>query len=869
MAWYYKSMANTLLPKHLEERFTRRAKNAIYAARALRTPNNDTQDVSRFLYTLSQEHGSLAKNILETHKITSEYIINRLASPKPRAKAGLASPKSASRRTKGDLSAFQSRRRASRKSDKGLRAVVKKAMWVAAKQHQPYVGTEHLLYAVMCRMRPSPTFLTTGRIRDIKKHLDTIFAQSVYFPHVFKNWKSYIDLGFFESGAKAPRASKRKSISHRERSAVPKNPRKQSSPHVHVAQHSRTPALDAFCDNLTLRAEQRELDPVIGRENEINRIVHILSRRTKNNPLLIGEPGVGKTAIVQGLAQRIANGEVPGNLLHKHIYSLNLNLLIAGTMFRGDFEARIRDVLEESSKPDTIIFIDEIHTVIGAGAAQGSLDVANILKPALSGGSLRCIGATTFEEYRKYIEKDRALERRFQIVTIEEETEEQSIQTLSNLKKLYESHHDITIEDEAIESAVLLSSRYIRDRFLPDKALDVLDEAASRLKSSVAITERTKRIRTLEREKLTLEKEKERAIVQEHYQEAITLKYRGEALQEEIRRYKKKFPLFSGKPSLARHNIEETIAEMSGVPIQKTEDEAQKLKKIRAHLNREIKGQQDAVTAVVDTLTRNRAGIQNPLKPLGSFLFTGPGGVGKTALAKALAEAHTHTLVKLDMSEYAEPYTISRLIGSPPGYVGYGEGGELTEKIRRDPYAVVLFDEIEKAHPAVHNLLLSLLEEGTLQDATGRSVSFRNAIIVLTSNTESSEGSAHRLGFSSAPETSYGLPQDSLRDMLSPELLSRIDRVVVFKKLQKKEITQIAELFIDKLRERMRDIDITLSKEAMRHLVNYAYKPGEGARYVRTAVEEIIETPLAKYLIRHNKTKNMRIDMKKGKIVVT
>ena len=407
-------MATTLFPPHLEERFTRRARNVIYAARALCTPDGDTQDVSRFLYSLSKEHGSLAKNILETHKITAEYIVTRLAFPLLRIKLrkGTAKP-----RTKERLSPLQSRRRASPakfakahrgasdKSDKGLRAVVKKAMWIAAKQHQPYVGTEHLLYAVICRMQPSPTLFTERRIRKIKEHLDTIFSQSVHFPHVFKNWKSYMNLGFFESDIKAPRASKRKGISHRERSTVPKNSRKQNSPHVHVSHRSQTPALDAFCDNLTLRAEQRELDPVIGREKEISRIVHILSRRTKNNPLLIGEPGVGKTAIVQGLAQRIANGEVPGNLLHKRIYSLNLNLLIAGTMFRGDFEARIRDVLEESSKPDTIIFIDEIHTVIGAGAAQGSLDVANILKPALSGGSLRCIGATTFEEYRKYIEK--------------------------------------------------------------------------------------------------------------------------------------------------------------------------------------------------------------------------------------------------------------------------------------------------------------------------------------------------------------------------------------------------------------------------------------------------------------------------------
>lgn len=836
----------------MEKRFTARAKNAIRAACALRAPQGDTADLSRLLYALSKEHGSLAKNILEAHKITAEHI-SRISPPLPRHQV-------ANKKKDTDLPRGQA----------GLRAIVKKAMWTAAKQNQPYVGTEHLLYAIICRVQQNCVLFTDGQIRNIKKHLDAIFSQSVHFPHVFENWKSFMDLGLLKS--KAAKATKRKGLPPREHSTVSKGSpnQNQSIPHVHVSRRSQTPALDAFCENLTFRAEQGDLDPVIGREKEISRIVHILSRRSKNNPLLIGDPGVGKTAIVQGLAQRIANGEVPGNLLHKHIYSLNLNLLIAGTMFRGDFEARIRDVLEESSKPDTIVFIDEIHAVIGAGAAQGSLDVANILKPALSGGKLRCIGATTFEEYRKYIEKERALERRFQIVTVEEETEEQSIRTLSNLKKLYESHHDITIGEEAIEAAVHLSARYIRDRFLPDKALDVLDEAASCLKSSVAVTERTKRIRDLERQKLALEREKERAIIEEHYQNAITLKYKAETMQEEIRRYKKKFPLFSGKPHLTRQHIEETISQMSGVPIQKTEDEVQKMKKVRAHLNREIKGQQDAIAAVIRTLTRNRAGIQNPAKPLGSFLFCGPGGVGKTALAKALAEAYTHTLVKLDMSEYAEPYAISRLIGSPPGYVGYGEGGELTEKMRRDPYAVVLFDEIEKAHPAIHNLLLSILEEGTLQDATGRTVSFRNAMIILTSNTDSDEhGTAQRIGFSRTPETTGVIPQASLRDALSPELLSRIDKVIAFQELHKRAISQITELLIDKLKERMRHVDITVSKEAMRHLAHRAYKPGEGARQVRAAVEEFIESPLAEYLIRHNDTRSVQIDFKKGKIVVT
>ncbi|MEK7790591.1 MAG: ATP-dependent Clp protease ATP-binding subunit, partial [Deltaproteobacteria bacterium] len=470
----------------------------------------------------------------------------------------------------------------------------------------------------------------------------------------------------------------------------------------------------------------------------MTRIINVLSRRTKNNPLLVGEPGVGKTAIIHGLAQRITNGEVPGSLLHKKIFSLNLNSLVAGTMFRGDFEARMQAIIDEASAPNTILFIDEIHTVIGAGSAAGTLDAANILKPALSQGAIRCIGATTTDEYKKYIERDRALERRLQPIFVEEETEEQAVTTLLHLKKLYEKHHEITIEDEAIEAAVHLSSRYMRDRFLPDKAIDVLDEAAARLKTSSAIPQNSKKITELEKRRAELQKIKEGAIAEENYENAIVLKNKEWLAEEELRQFKKNFPLFGLKPHLTKSNIEETVEEMTGVPVQR-ESNIHTITKLKASLNKEIIGQTRAINDLVSAVKRVRSGIYGSPRHSGSFLFLGPSGVGKTALAKALATNNSQTLIKLDMSEYAEPHTISRLIGSPPGYVGYGEGGELTEKIRRHPYAVVLFDEIEKAHPQVQNLLLSILEDGSLEDALGKSVSFKNAQIILTSNADVGE----------------------------------------------------------------------------------------------------------------------------------
>jgi len=786
----------SFLPPHIEKRFTKRAKNAIYGSRS-------PEDL---LNALARERGSLAQNILSTHKIPRARIESPLngQSPKPE-----------------------------------LKAIIKKATQISAKHGQPYVGTEHLLYALLLYTN----IFDKKKTDQMKKHLNIILSQNV-------NLANFPD-NMFKHGVKIKRSAKLNRVTR-----------------------SQHPALDMFCENLTQMAESRTMDPVIGREKEISRIIYTLSRRVKNNPLLIGEPGVGKTAIVQGLAQRISNGEVPISLLRKKIFSLNMNSLVAGTMFRGDFEMRIMDIIHEASGSDTILFIDEIHTIIGAGSAQGSQDAANTLKPALSQGTIQCIGATTIDEYRKYIERDRALERRFQIITIEEETEQNSIVTLSNFKKFYEKHHGITIDDDAIEAAVLLSKRYIPDRFLPDKAFDVLDEAASKLKARSSVVENTKKLKELENQKLLIEKKKEDAIAQENYQDAIVLKYKQGLAEEEVRRFGKNFTSPADKPHLTKYHIQEIITDVTGIPI-KNDDAHQHLKKLATALNKEIIGQKEAVATLIETLKRKDAGLTDARRPTGSFLFIGPCGIGKTALAKALAEFNSQKLVKLDMSEYAESHTISRLIGSPPGYVGYGESGELTEKIRRNPHAIVLFDEIEKAHPQIHNLLLSILEDGTLQDGAGRNVSFKNAIIILTSNNISGDfEDSGNLGFSarnlskkrSAIQANKYL--EGIKDALRPELINRIDKVIAFKELRKKEIYEITKLHLDNIKKRLNSFDLTFSNQAISYISHRAYKPNQGARLVRSTVEEIVENPLAEFLIKNPKAKSARVEVKKSKIVV-
>lgn len=791
-----------LLPEYIAKRLTERAKNSLHTA-----SKKSGSPPLALLYSLACERGALSYNILAGYGITSSKIYNRLK---------LRRINTASTQKIQLASAFKT--------------ILERAAQKASEQRQPLIGTEHLLYAVL-RMDLSQA-LSAQKIKQIKKHLEMIFSQNVQFP----NLESF----------------SLKSHSHKHAGTL--------------AKHLTPSALDAFCENLTERAQNNMLDPVIGREKEIGRILQILSRRTKNNPLLIGEPGVGKTAIVNGLAQRINVGEVPPYLSNKKVFVLDLNSLVADTIFRGDFEARMRDIIKEASRRDIILFIDEIHAVIGAGSAIGTLDAANIMKPALANGALRCIGATTLDEYKRYIEKDRALERRFQPVLIEEETEEDTLKTLSNLKKLYEKHHDINIMDEAVEASVRLAARYIPDRFLPDKAIDLLDEAASKLKTTRATTENAKKLKELERQRELLDLRKEMAITQENYQDAMILKHKGNALGEEIKNFKRKFILSAPKPTLTRYHVEQTIEEISGVPIARSAEDFKSFKTIECALQQEIIGQEEAIVSLMEALRRRKSGLADETRPVSSFLFLGASGVGKTALAKALAEKTSQKLITLNMAEYAEPHTISRILGSPPGYVGYDEGGELTEKVRRNPYSVVLFDEIEKAHPQVQNILLSILEDGALYDAAGKKISFRNSTVILTSNACSdSEFSRNGLGFFPLHEISRS---EGMKEALRPEIISRIDKIIIFNNLGEKDIVQITTLFLEKLKQRLPRLTLNIKQEVIDYIAKRAYKPGEGARLVRSTVEEALEAPLAEYLIRNQEAKNIKIELREGKVVV-
>ncbi len=631
-------------------------------------------------------------------------------------------------------------------------------------------------------------------------------------------------------------------------------------------QGGKTPVLDQFGRDLTDMARDGKLDPVIGRTDEIQRVVQILSRRTKNNPCLIGEPGVGKTAVAEGLAQRIVGEEVPETLRDKRVVTLDLTGMVAGTKYRGDFEERIKNALEEVAKAgNVILFIDEIHTLIGAGSAEGAVDAANILKPSLARGEIQVIGATTLEEYRKHIEKDAALERRFQPVTVGEPTAEETEEILRGLRDKYEAHHKVKITDEALRAAVQLSTRYIADRFLPDKAIDLVDEAASRvrLRAFTAPTD----VRRLEEEAKRLSAEKRSAINEQDFERAASLrdeeKHVLEQLEEERTRWQEKNAAVSGE--VTAQDVAEIVSGWTGVPVaQLTEAESQRLLKMEDILHERIVGQDEAVTAVSRAIRRGRVGLKDPRRPIGSFIFLGPTGVGKTELCKALAEAmfgDENAMIRLDMSEYMEKHTVSRLVGSPPGYVGYDEGGQLTEKIRRKPYTVLLFDEIEKAHPDVFNMLLQILEDGVLTDAQGRRVDFKNTVIIMTSNVGARLITERRsFGFGNAQETA-GDEESSrrirenvmgeLKKTFRPEFLNRVDDIIVFRQLGEEDIRQIARRMLGSLDRRVQDLEIALAvtDEAVAELARVGFDPVYGARPLRRAIQSRIEDPLAEKLL--------------------
>lgn len=631
---------------------------------------------------------------------------------------------------------------------------------------------------------------------------------------------------------------------------------------------SKTPTLDEFGRDLTALAKDGKIDPVIGREKEIERVIQILSRRTKNNPCLIGEPGVGKTAIAEGLALKIVKGEVPELLNDKKIVALDLTSMVAGTKYRGDFEERIKKAMDEvKNAKDIILFIDEVHTLMGAGAAEGATDAANILKPSLARGEIQVIGATTIDEYRKNIEKDAALERRFQPVTVGEPTEEETIQILKGLRDKYEAHHKVKISDEAIDDAVKMSSRYIADRFLPDKAIDLIDEAASRVRLKAYTA--PDNIKAMEKEVKFLEEEKSSAVRSQDFEQAAKLRDKQNNLKKLLDEETEKWKNLSSHQvkEVGSEDIAEVVSSWTGIPAtQITKEESEKLLHLEDELHKRIVGQDKAVSAISRAIRRGRAGLKNPKRPIGSFIFLGPTGVGKTELSKALAETmfgDEDAIIRLDMSEYMEKHTVSKLIGSPPGYVGFDEGGQLTEKIRRKPYSVVLFDEIEKAHPDVFNMLLQILEDGVLTDSQGRKVSFKNAVIIMTSNVGASKITDPKLalGFDNKDNADENvdiekLVMADLRATFKPEFLNRVDDIVVFKQLEKDDIKEIARRMLKSLDKRCEDIGITLdvTDNAIDAIAEKGFDKVYGARPLRRAIQTKIEDKLSE-LILENKVK--------------
>lgn len=624
---------------------------------------------------------------------------------------------------------------------------------------------------------------------------------------------------------------------------------------------SDTKVLSQYGRDLTQSAQNGEIDPVIGRDNEINRIIQILSRRTKNNPVLIGEPGVGKTAVAEGLALKIAQGEVPEHLKSKRVFSLDLTAMIAGTKYRGDFEDRIKNAIEEVKKSDDIIlFIDELHTIIGAGSAEGSADAANILKPSLARGDFQVIGATTLDEYRKYIEKDAALERRFQPVNVDEPSSEEAVLILKGLRDRYEAHHKVKITDEAIEAAVELSSRYIADRYLPDKAIDLIDEAASKVRLSSLIA--PPQIKELEAKVESLEQEKSSAVNEQDFERAAKLRDEQKSLKKQLesmsRDWHEQSKAVSGE--VTKDDIASIVADWTKIPVvELTREESERLLNMEQILHDRVVGQNEAVTAVAKAIRRGRVGIKDPNRPMGSFIFLGPTGVGKTELCKALASAmfgDENAMLRLDMSEYMEKHTVSRLVGSPPGYVGYEEGGQLTEKVRRKPYSVVLFDEIEKAHPDVFNMLLQILEDGRLTDSQGRTVDFKNTIIIMTSNVGARliVDKQQSLGFtqhSDANENIKDTVMTELKKVFRPEFLNRVDDVIVFSKLTKDEINEIASKMLKNLSDRLLALDVSIgfTDAVVDKIADEGFDDAYGARPLRRAIVSNIEDKLSEKLL--------------------
>lgn len=803
------------------DRFTEKAREAIQAAAELAAQlDHGYVGTEHLLLGLIREGTGVAAMILGHYGVTEEKVLSlmeRLISP------------AAPTQVQGEL-----------EYTPGARQILEASYEEAVLFKAPLIGTEHLLIAMIKNGKcTAARLLNTMNINIQKLYVDLLNAM----------------------GDDAP--ADREELTGRAKK-----------------EKGETPNLDHFSRDLTQMAREGRLDPVIGREAQMRRVIQILSRRTKNNPCLIGEPGVGKTAVAEGLAQMIVNGDVPETIAGKRLVSLDLSGMVAGSKYRGEFEERIKKVLAEIREDgNVLLFIDEIHTIIGAGGAEGAIDASNILKPSLARGELQLIGATTVEEYRKYIEKDAALERRFQPVMVEEPSEEESLAILKGLRSCYEEHHGVEITDEALEAAVKLSARYINDRFLPDKAIDLIDEASSKIRLTV-YTE-PEEIKALEEEIKTLEEEKEEAVREEAYEEAGDIKKKQEKLQKKIDEIRAAWQEEKRKRKLSvgENEVADVVSQWTKIPVKKlSEGESERLLKLEGVLHERVVGQNEAVCAVAKAIRRGRVGLKDPKRPIGSFLFLGPTGVGKTELSKALCEAMFGTenaMIRVDMSEYMEKHSVSRMIGSPPGYVGYDEGGQLSEKVRRNPYSVILFDEIEKAHPDVFNILLQILDDGHITDAQGRKIDFKNTILIMTSNAGAeSIISPKRLGFASENDekANYNFMKDRVMEevkrLFRPEFLNRIDDIIVFHPLNQENIKEIAGIMTASIAGRTKEqmnITLTVDSSARDYLAEKGYDEKYGARPLRRTIQTMIEDRLAEEILSGAFKSGDTVAVKKGK----
>lgn len=811
-------------------KFTNRANKAIEIANNIALELGHSYiGTEHILYGLAKEGNGIASKVLENQNVTADDILNKIeeliGSDEPIENIVDFTP-----RTK---------------------RVVESAFIEARKLGYNFIGTEYLLIGIL----REGDCVAAKILLDLNVNIPKLYNEIVKVINEGEDYNSSDD------------------------SSNNSNERKRRG------SYNQTPTLNQFGQDLTKKAEEGKLDPVIGRKQEIERVIEILSRRTKNNPCLIGEPGVGKTAAVEGLAQKIAAGDVPEILKDKRVVTLDISGMVAGSKYRGDFEERIKKALNEVKKAgDVILFIDEIHTIVGAGAAEGAIDAANILKPLLARGEIQLVGATTLNEYRKFIEKDAALERRFSPVTVNEPSEKDTIQILKGIRDKYEAHHNVKITDEAIEAAVKLSIRYVNDRFLPDKAIDLIDEASSRARLKT-YTEPDS-LKELQEEIEKTKNEKEEAVLNQKFEKAAELRDTEKALRDKFEKEQSKWKSKNTKSivTITEENIAEVIANWTGIPAKKiTEDENEKLKNLEKELHKRVIGQNEAVEAVSKAIRRGRVGLKDPNRPIGSFLFLGPTGVGKTELSKALAEVlfgDENAMIRLDMSEFMEPHSVSKLIGAPPGYVGFDDGGQLTEKIRRKPYSVILFDEIEKAHPDVMNMLLQILEDGRLTDSQGRTVNFKNTVIIMTSNlgarliTDRKQlGFANKEGETDSKKEYEETKKEVMAELkkeLRPEFINRIDEIIVFHKLNDNEIGQIIDIMLKEVVNRLKEqkYDIELEPEVKEMVAKEGIDKNFGARPLRRTIQNLVEDKLAEEILdgKLNKGKLAKFTVKDGKM---